>query len=657
MREQASVNNDAMYPGDARDMLLGAGAVPVTKCGPVALPPTSGWSAQHLFSGLSAMQRYELDTFGFLMLRAVLAPADLAVAQAAVGRLAPTGSTTAYAQQQPVDFSFATEPTLEALAAHATLLPVLLELGAGAPHLVGGSCHRYDDGNSGSEKAPSRESYTAEAPGRCRCDDLIVFPCLDGNVSLSLVVGSHKAAFATPTGLLEHFETEAVPEGVLRLCPPAGSFVLLPASVAHKIRGSAPLFSLYVKAGHSYVAHCERQAITNRSSESARWATTIHQLASSTAALVLGQYDKLRKLCSREPPPDPGTITKPLPEMLRPAWQMGRNARSDVLAPAMPADLQFGLTATQRRQLDTYGFLHLRSVLSSTELMAARTAYERTRPSWPIVRSLGITAEVLREPALELLATHSKLMPLLMELGGGEPHLILMNLIYQPPRAGPPRTVDGGCDGVTGELHCHRETVSAAPASFKVESSGKISANNINVFHYLEPVEPGDGGLAVVCGSHKAQFSRPRALFWPYSNHADHEIFGPDRGWDGYHEPPGFDSQQLLSMAADGSSHLRQPDGLLHLTPAAGDVLIVPETTSHVVLPWQPTDRGRKVVLARYNSGECWANLVTRMVAEGRDSCFDPPLSTTELDPRTLAMVGSFEDHLPAAGEAAVPRL
>ena len=64
-------------------------------------------------------------------------------------------------------------------------------------------------------------------------------------------------------------------------------------------------------------------------------------------------------------------------------------------------------------------------------------------------------------------------------------------------------------------------------------------------------------------------------------------------------------------------SQLRLPDGVLQMTPAAGDVLIVPEATSHCVLPWQPADRARRVVLTRYNSGASYADRLARAY-EGR---------------------------------------
>ena len=41
-----------------------------------------------------------------------------------------------------------------------------------------------------------------------------------------------------------------------------------------------------------------------------------------------------------------------------------------------------------------------------------------------------------------------------------------------------------------------------------------------------------------------------------------------------------------------------------------GHRLILPEVTSHCVLPWQPTDRDRRVILMRYYSGDAYEERV-----------------------------------------------
>ena len=64
-------------------------------------------------------------------------------------------------------------------------------------------------------------------------------------------------------------------------------------------------------------------------------------------------------------------------------------------------------------------------------------------------------------------------------------------------------------------------------------------------------VLPGDGGLLVVPGSHKSEFDRPLQLF------------------------------------NQGRIEEEVPLGVVNITPAAGDVVIMPECVTHGVLPWE----------------------------------------------------------------------
>ena len=68
----------------------------------------------------------------------------------------------------------------------------------------------------------------------------------------------------------------------------------------------------------------------------------------------------------------------------------------------------------------------------------------------------------------------------------------------------------------------------------------------------------------VVPGSHKSQFDRP---------------------------------QQLLS---EGRLEGELPPGVINITPAAGDVVVMPEALTHGVLPWKAADRQRRVLTLRY---------------------------------------------------------
>jgi hypothetical protein len=42
------------------------------------------------------------------------------------------------------------------------------------------------------------------------------------------------------------------------------------------------------------------------------------------------------------------------------------------------------------------------------------------------------------------------------------------------------------------------------------------------------------------------------------------------------------------------------PQGVINLTPRAGDVLIISELLTHGILPWNPSDRIRRILVLRY---------------------------------------------------------
>jgi hypothetical protein len=112
-------------------------------------------------------------------------------------------------------------------------------------------------------------------------------------------------------------------------------------------------------------------------------------------------------------------------------------------------------------------------------------------------------------------------------------------------------------------LHCAREDYGFESARYEIHQ-GRICCDDFVVFPYLDDVHPGDGGLAVVPGSHKSQFARPPQLF--------------SRG-------------RIEGVV---------PPGVINITPAAGDVVIMPEALPHGVLPWKAADRQRRVLMLRY---------------------------------------------------------
>ena len=165
------VTNNAEYGGDARDAEPGDAGVAV-----VGVPAGDGSTAT-TFAGMSASQRYEFDGPGFRHLRDARSssPGGLGAARLAVERAAAGGGARS-------SLGFTAEPPLQGLATHAALLPVLVELGAGSPRLVGGEAwvlHHSDDPAAAQQELGGAAAYRAEAPGRCRCDSVEVFCFLD----------------------------------------------------------------------------------------------------------------------------------------------------------------------------------------------------------------------------------------------------------------------------------------------------------------------------------------------------------------------------------------------------------------------------------------------------------------------------------------------
>ena len=87
-------------------------------------------------------------------------------------------------------------------------------------------------------------------------------------------------------------------------------------------------------------------------------------------------------------------------------------------------------------------------------------------------------------------------------------------------------------------------------------------------FFYLTDVHPGDGGLIVLPGSHKANFERPPEMFYPGSYK------------DGTYN--------------NDYNSFEVPAGIKNFNPKAGDVVVISELLVHGALSWQAKDRDRR---------------------------------------------------------------
>ena len=157
---------------------------------------------------------------------------------------------------------------------------------------------------------------------------------------------------------------------------------------------------------------------------------------------------------------------------------------------------------------------------------------------------VGYQQEFAFDKSLEALTMHPAIWPIIKELTA------------DPDRQQVEKNPAG--------LHCAREG-RYWYTRYQVKD-GRIFCNDLVFFFYLTDVNPSDGGLIVIPGSHKSQFERP---------------------------------DELLKPGADGIDP--EPDPVFtNLTPKAGDFLFISELLTHGVLQWKPTDRSRQMIIMRY---------------------------------------------------------
>ena len=99
-------------------------------------------------------------------------------------------------------------------------------------------------------------------------------------------------------------------------------------------------------------------------------------------------------------------------------------------------------------------------------------------------------------------------------------------------------------------MHCAREDFGWHCNRYEVRD-GRIFCDDFVVFPYLYDVHPGDGGLLVVPGTHKTFFDRPGHL---------------------YNDGKIKDTDDI-------------PEGVVNITPKAGDFVIISELLTHGALP------------------------------------------------------------------------
>lgn len=217
---------------------------------------------------------------------------------------------------------------------------------------------------------------------------------------------------------------------------------------------------------------------------------------------------------------------------------------------------------TQRYLFDLQGYLHIADVLSQEQLDAGRKAIDRyiATPDDQLDEGFARTTDGKNyengfafDKALESIVVHPKLWPIIREFTHDKPAFsrgtLLVDTHEHPPL----------------QLHCAREDYGWQSTRYDTRE-GRIYCDDFVIFPYFDDVLPGDGGLLVVPGSHKAAFPRPAELLDGFS-YADADTL---------------------------------PPGVVNVTPKAGDVIVMTEMLAHGTLQWRPTDRVRRTLVLRY---------------------------------------------------------
>ena len=108
------------------------------------------------------------------------------------------------------------------------------------------------------------------------------------------------------------------------------------------------------------------------------------------------------------------------------------------------------------------------------------------------------------DKSLETLTLHPKTWGIVKELTSNRPRFNRGSLVAKSPEH----------DQEIGKLHCAREDCGWQTRRYSVKN-GHIHNNDFAIFFYFTDVFPGDGGLVVLPGSHKANFDRPDDIFFP----------------------------------------------------------------------------------------------------------------------------------------------
>ncbi len=224
------------------------------------------------------------------------------------------------------------------------------------------------------------------------------------------------------------------------------------------------------------------------------------------------------------------------------------------------------MTEEELYLFDTLGYLKVENAIDGDTLGLALESAERiTRDQGHIKQDSSYGYKYrnafIYEKVLERIASSPKLLDYACHVTNNMPRLTDGTLMTQ------------NCDQAFHNFHLRKDIKSEihedAPRFYTDLVNRRIYTDWATFFVYLTEVRPGDGGLLVVPGSHRASFIYPSELFY-------------EKG------------------AYPVDPEVRQKEGFINVCADAGDMIIMPLRLNHAALPWLPRDRERVMMFYTY---------------------------------------------------------
>ena len=263
------------------------------------------------------------------------------------------------------------------------------------------------------------------------------------------------------------------------------------------------------------------------------------------------------------------------------------------------------MTEEELYLFDTLGFLRVANVLDQDTLaQALESAKKIERDHEHLIAgkkgdSYGdkYRKVFLYDKVLERISYSPELMDYVCHVTNNQPRLMDVTMMIQ--------NADHGFHNFHLRKDIESEIREDAPRFYTDVVNRQIYMDYVTCFVYLTDVYPGDGGLLVVPGSHRASFKYPPELFY---------------------EKGAFpvDPEECQKL------------GFINVTANAGDMIVMPLRLNHAALPWLPRDRDRVLLFYTYRPQFYFAANADQLIEEAQ-------AEGVELDEETIDLIAMRE--------------